>query len=224
MAMRLGVAIVTAAILSCGGAVGSRAGKDTVATAGSRPWPGHPAAGRFGPAKDTLLTGTRVLGQGVRPQAGSGPQDDARGGVGWGPDSAYGRLFDPATVETVRGEVTVVDLINPRKGMECGVCFTLRTEEEELAVHLGPERYISRKVVGIELHDQIEVTGSRIVFKGAPVIIVAELRKGDATFVLRDADGVPVWSDRGRGRSLAPGPVTQSPWPSASSRAAPAAP
>jgi hypothetical protein len=122
-------------------------------------------------------------------------QDDASGGGSWGPGSAYGRLFDPATIETVRGEVTVVDLINPRKGMECGVCLTLLTEEGELAIHLGPERYVSRQIVGIELYDQIEVTGSRIVFKGEPVIIVAELRKGDATVVLRDARGVPVWSD-----------------------------
>lgn len=127
-------------------------------------------------------------------------QDDAQGGVGWGPGSAYGRLFDPATIETVRGEVTAVDLVNPRKGMACGVCLTLRTEAESLTVHLGPEWHISRQEVGLDVHDQVEVTGSRIHFKGEPVIITAKLRKGDETLVLRDARGVPVWSGWRRGR------------------------
>jgi uncharacterized Zn-binding protein involved in type VI secretion len=78
--------------------------------------------------------------------------------------------------------------------MVCGVCLTLCTEEGTLAVHLGPEWHVSRQEVTIEVHDEVEVTGSRIVFKGERVVIAAELRKGDQTLVLRDARGIPVWS------------------------------
>jgi hypothetical protein len=117
-----------------------------------------------------------------------------KGGDGWGPDSAYGRLFDPSTVETVRGEVMAVELINPRKGMVCGVCLTLRTAEGSLFAHLGPEQHISRQEMRIETQDTVEVTGSRIVFKGQPVIIAIEVRWGGRVFLLRDARGVPLWS------------------------------
>lgn len=128
-----------------------------------------------------------VEGQGKGRQAGTGSDS-------WGPESAYGRLFDPATVETVRGEVAAVDMINPRKGMVCGVCLTLRTDEGPLFAHLGPEPYISRQEMRIEVHDTVEVTGSRIVFKGQPVIIATVVRCGDRVLLLRDARGVPVWN------------------------------
>src|SRR5512144_3406774 len=36
-----------------------------------------------------------------------------RGSGGWGPGTAYGRMYDPKTVETVTGEVVKVDRITP---------------------------------------------------------------------------------------------------------------
>jgi hypothetical protein len=134
--------------------------------------------------------------------ADSGAQNGMRwrGGGGWGPGTSYGRTFDPATVETIRGEVLSVDLITPRKGMSSGVHLVVKTDGEDLSVHLGPEWYISRQDTTIERGDSVEVKGSRIAFKGEPAIVAAELRKGDATLVLRDARGIPVWSGWRRGR------------------------
>jgi hypothetical protein len=117
-----------------------------------------------------------------------------RGGGGWGPGTSYGRIFDPATVETIRGEVVSVDLITPRKGMTSGVHLVVKTEEGPLSVHLGPEWYVSRQETRIETNDTVEVKGSRVVFKGEPAMVAAELKKGDETLVLRDGRGVPVWS------------------------------
>lgn len=133
-----------------------------------------------------------LLGCGVAAGGGGAGDEDRNGG--WGPGSAYGRMFDPATIETVRGEVTAVELINPRKGMACGVCLTLQTGAGALTIHLGPLWHISRQETGVEVHDRLEVTGSRVLFKGEPILIAVRLRKGDATLVLRAGQGVPVWS------------------------------
>jgi hypothetical protein len=146
---------------------------------------------------EAVMRGVAVLAAlllGCEVAAGGGEASDEERNGGWGPGSAYGRMFDPATIETVRGEVTAVELINPRKGMACGVCLTLQTEAGGLTIHLGPERHINRQETGIELHDRLEVTGSRVLFKGEPILIAVRLQKGDATLVLRDGQGVPLWS------------------------------
>ena len=46
----------------------------------------------------------------------------------------------------------------------------------------------------------MEIKGVRTTYWGKPVIIAAEVKKGDNVLVLRDANGVPVWSGWGWGR------------------------
>jgi hypothetical protein len=70
----------------------------------------------------------------------------------------------------------------------------LKTDKETIAIHLGPEWYIERQDVKLEKGDRIEVKGSRITFEGKPVIIAAEIKKGDSVLVLRDSVGVPAWA------------------------------
>jgi hypothetical protein len=144
-----------------------------------------------------VATVTAVLLGGLAGAANREDADEKPGGVeSWGPGSAYGRLFDPTTIETIRGQVTALEIVNPKKGMACGVCLTLATSEGALAVHLGPESRVDHREIGLEVLDDVEVTGSRILFKGEPVIIATELRRGDRVVVLRDERGVPVWNRR----------------------------
>ncbi|MCF6151722.1 MAG: DNA-binding protein [Candidatus Kuenenia stuttgartiensis] len=117
-----------------------------------------------------------------------------KGSCGWSTSGQYGRLFDPATVETLHGEVTNVDIFIPQKGMSGGVHLTLKTDKGEIPVHLGPAWYIENQEIAIEQNDMIEVKGSRINFEGKPAIIAANVRKGDAVLTLRDEKGTPVWS------------------------------
>ena len=42
--------------------------------------------------------------------------------------------------------------------------------------------------------DRIEVKGSRVTIEGQPVIIAAEVSKGEQTLLLRHGDGTPYWS------------------------------
>ena len=117
-----------------------------------------------------------------------------RGSGGWGPGTAYSKMYDPRTIETISGEVVRVDRITPQKGMSYGVHMNVKTGKEEMSVHLGPGWYLENQDVKIEPKDTVEVRGSRIRFEGKPAIIAAEVKKGDQLLKLRDNNGFPVWS------------------------------
>jgi hypothetical protein len=117
-----------------------------------------------------------------------------RGMGGWEPGSGYDRMYDPKTVETVRGEVISVDKIVPRKGMSYGLHAVLKTDKEEISVHIGPGWYLEKQAFKLAKGDTIEVKGSRITYEEKPAIIAAKVRKGDTRIKLRDENGVPAWS------------------------------
>jgi len=122
-----------------------------------------------------------------------GPGMMWRGSGGWGPGTQYNRMYDPKTVETINGEITVVDRITPAKGMSGGVHMNVKTDKETISVHLGPGFYIENQDVKLQAKDKVEVKGSRITFDGKPAIIAAEVKKGEEVLKLRDDAGFPVW-------------------------------
>jgi hypothetical protein len=117
-----------------------------------------------------------------------------RGSGSWGMGGQYTRLYDVKTVETISGEILIVDKFNPQKGMSSGVHLKVKTDKETISVHLGPAWYMEKQDVKLSPKDKIEVRGSRITFKGKPAIIAAEVKKGDEILTLRDANGVNMWS------------------------------
>jgi hypothetical protein len=117
-----------------------------------------------------------------------------RGSGGWGMGSAYQRMYDPATVETVSGTVESVDKVAPMKGMYSGIHLTVKTDKENVDVHLGPEWYIERLDTKIQKGDTIEVKGSRVTIAGKPAVIAAEVKKDDSVLILRDNNGIPAWA------------------------------
>lgn len=117
-----------------------------------------------------------------------------RGSGGWGMGTSYQRMYNSATVETVSGKVESVYKITPMKGMYYGIHLLLKTDKETVSVHLGPGWYIERLDTKIEKADKIEVKGSRVTIMGKPVIIAAEVKKGDSVLKLRDENGIPIWA------------------------------
>lgn len=117
-----------------------------------------------------------------------------KGSGGWGVGGNYSRMYDPARVETISGEVVSIDEFSPMSGMSSGIHITLRAEKETIPVHLGPEWFLEKQDAAIAKGDNLEVTGSRVTFNGKPAIIAAEVRKGNESLKLRNSDGVPVWS------------------------------
>lgn len=122
-------------------------------------------------------------------------------GRGLGLGLPYGRIYNPQTEETLKGKIISIDRIASNQRMYCGIHLMLKTDEETIQVHLGPEWYIEETLtnqdITIEIDDKIEIVGSRISYEGKPAIIAAELKKGNKILTLRDEIGVPFWSGRG---------------------------
>jgi hypothetical protein len=140
-----------------------------------------------------LMVAAVVVGLGFTTAASAQP-GTMRGGGGWGPGTPYNKMYNPQTVETVRGEVLSIDRITPMSGMSYGVHIMLKTDKETISVHLGPGWYIDNQDVTIAPTAKIEVTGSRIIFQDKPALIAAEVKEGDQVFTLRDAQGFPLWA------------------------------
>ncbi|MBI5967036.1 MAG: DNA-binding protein [Deltaproteobacteria bacterium] len=124
-----------------------------------------------------------------------------RGKGRWGPWAAnyYHWNWNPATVETIKGEVMTKDTITPPKGRSWlpAVGMTLKKEDDyAIYVHLGPQWYFDKQELGIEIGDKVEVTGSKIMVEGNTVLLVSSLKKGDKTWQFRDQQGFPFWSGR----------------------------
>ena len=116
------------------------------------------------------------------------------GSGGWGPNNQYGRTYNPATMESLSGEVINVEKFTPGKGMSSGIHLVLKTDNETISIHLGPTWYLENQDIKIEAGDKIEVKGSRITYAGKPAIIAAEVKKGNETLTLRDKNGFPAWA------------------------------
>ncbi len=117
-----------------------------------------------------------------------------KGSGGWGMRSQYCRMFNPNTVETIKGVVTGIEKFYPMRGMSYGVGLIVKTEKETISVHLGPAWFVENQDVKIGTGDKVEVKGSRIIFKGKPAIIAMEVKKEDGILKLRDERGIPLWA------------------------------
>jgi hypothetical protein len=105
--------------------------------------------------------------------------------------------YDPKTEVTVNGTVEEVKEYPSRSGWRTGQHVTLKTDTGSLDVHLGPTDYWKKNGFELAKGDSIEVTGSKIKVDDAEVVLAREVKKGEKTVTLRNAQGVPAWS-RGR--------------------------
>jgi len=123
-----------------------------------------------------------------------------RGSGGWGMGTPYQGAYNPATVETITGEVVGIEQTVPMKRMNQGLALAVKTQKETVTVHLGPTWYLERLDEKIVKGDKVEIKGARTTLAGKPIILAAEVKKGDKVLILRDAAGVPVWAGWGMRR------------------------
>lgn len=112
----------------------------------------------------------------------------------------YGRMYNPQTVETLRGEITAVERIaSPRPEMPGRMTLSLKTDKETVTIYLGPLWYIEKQKVDLAVKDKVEVKGSRVTMDGKPLIIANYVKKGDQVLKMRDDQGMPLWRGQGMG-------------------------
>jgi hypothetical protein len=105
------------------------------------------------------------------------------------------RRYDPATVETISGDVVRIDRIPKRRGNGTAVHLAVRVEGgDTVDVRLGPAWWIDGQKVRVKEKDKVEVKGSRVTIAGTPVVIAAVVTKNEKTLLLRNDAGVPAWA------------------------------
>lgn len=62
-----------------------------------------------------------------------------------GRSSQYNRMYDPNTIETIRGRVVGTNTFTPGRGMSQGMQLLVKTENQTISVHLGPAWYLARQ-------------------------------------------------------------------------------
>jgi DNA/RNA endonuclease YhcR with UshA esterase domain len=109
--------------------------------------------------------------------------------------------YDPKTEVTIKGTVEEVQKQTMRMpqgrgmmGAMGGIHLKLVTEKGAMDVHLGPAAYLADKKFTINKGDVVEVKGSLVQIGGNEAVIAREVAKGSEKLVLRDANGIPLWS------------------------------
>jgi len=103
------------------------------------------------------------------------------------------RNYNPATETTVTGTVENVTQLTGQRG-SAGTHLTLKTEQGEYDVHLGPASYLSAQQFTFAKGDKLEVVGSKTKVGGKDALIARQVTKDGKTLTLRDEQGFPKWS------------------------------
>jgi hypothetical protein len=104
------------------------------------------------------------------------------------------RLYDPASVTTLSGAATAVDVVPGRGGRSGGLHVTMESGGRSVEVHLGPSWFLDQEGLKIAKGDTLEVTGSLVDSGAAKALIAREVKVAGKTLKLRDDQGIPVWS------------------------------
>jgi len=103
--------------------------------------------------------------------------------------------YNPSTEQMVRGTVTEVrEFYCPISGHQ-GTHLMLATKDGIVEVHVAPVNFLVAQKWDFFPGDQVEVSGSRILFHGHDALIARSLVRNDRTIALRDVGGKPMWLD-----------------------------
>jgi hypothetical protein len=102
--------------------------------------------------------------------------------------------YDPATEAVFKGTVQEVrDRQCPVSG-GMGSHVVLKLDNgNTIEVHLASTKFVQEYELVFQVGDQLEVTGSKVVFEGVETIFAREVKRGNDVYVFRDKDGKPVW-------------------------------
>ena len=114
------------------------------------------------------------------------------------------RHYNPATEVRETGTVQGVREALGYRGWP-GTHILLKTDKEDLDVHLGPTAFVTQSGFTFAKGDHIEVLGSRVRVGATDALLAREVQKDGKTLVLRDANGIPKWSRSRQGCCPGPG-------------------
>lgn len=101
--------------------------------------------------------------------------------------------YDLSKEVKLKGSVEEVRQVPEAKG-EVGVELAVKTTSETVEVQLCPDRVLKEFEVSFTTGDEVEITGARIKVDDKDVVLARQIVHGNSTLVLRDKQGVPVWT------------------------------
>ena len=101
--------------------------------------------------------------------------------------------YDVAKEVTVKGTVEEIKEVPNPKG-QIGIYLMVKSGAEILEVRLCPNSFLKEFEVAFKKGDQLTVTGSKVKVDEKDVVLAREIEFGNNKIVLRDKEGVPVWT------------------------------
>ena len=99
---------------------------------------------------------------------------------------------------TVSGTVTKLFTKTGQRGTPRQRATLKQADGTTIDIHIGPVSYITDKKMILKVGDQLTVTGSRVMEKGAPLVVVRRITRGKQLLDMRSADGKRLWPDNYR--------------------------
>ena len=104
-----------------------------------------------------------------------------------------GPKYEVAKEVTVKGTVEEIKEVPNPKG-QIGIYLMVKSGAEILEVRLCPNSFLKEFEVAFKKGDQLTITGSKVKVDEKDVILAREIEFGNNKIVLRDKQGVPVWT------------------------------
>ena len=101
--------------------------------------------------------------------------------------------YDVAKEVTIKGTVEEIKEVPNPKG-QIGIYLMVKSGGEILEVRLCPNSFLKEFEVAFKKGDQLTITGSKVRVDEKDVILAREIEFGNNKIVLRDKQGVPVWT------------------------------
>jgi hypothetical protein len=108
--------------------------------------------------------------------------------------------YNRATETVVQGIVEEVSAYHGPAGL-LGTHLLMRSGDGMLDVYLGLPSRLGKDKVAFAPGEQIEVLGSKVLYRGGETLLARQIKRGEQTLTYRNAQGIPV---RLRGRGLYP--------------------
>lgn len=105
--------------------------------------------------------------------------------------------YDPKAETTLNGTIDDIQL-HAGHYRATGTHLLVKTDSGTIEVHVGPSVYIEKHQFSFSKGDHIEVLGSQVKIGNKDTFLAREITKEGKKLVLRDQNGVPLWSGRNR--------------------------
>lgn len=118
----------------------------------------------------------------------------------WAQKNDEGPKYDVATEVTIKGSVEEIKEVPNPKG-QIGIYLMVKSGADIVEVRLCPNSFLKEFEVVFKKGDQLTITGSKVKVEDKEVILAREIENGNNKLVLRDKQGVPVWTWLTKGAS-----------------------